>query len=56
MESANKMRIPLTVVDSAIAQFNYTYVLLFVCGFHKVFWTRQKLLRIPQIGLFLERF
>ena len=69
MESANKMRIPLTVcgfhlqfadsnyilqipltvADSATAQFNDTNVLSFVCGFHKLFWIPQILLRIQQI-------
>ena len=56
MESANKMRIPLTVADSATAQFNNTNVLSFVCGFHKLFWIPQKLLQIPRNRIFLERF
>ena len=41
MESANKIRIPLKVADSATAQFNNTNVLLSVCGFHKLFWNPQ---------------
>ena len=35
-DSTYNLRIPLTVVDSATAQCNYTHVLLFVCGFHTV--------------------
>ena len=67
--SSNRMRIPLTIfkltynlripqtsAESATAQFNYTSVFLFVCGFHKHFWIPQLRLRIPQNHLILERF
>ena len=61
-ESANKMRIALTIcvfhlhfADSATAQFNYTHVLLFVCGLHELLCIPQRRLRIPQLRLFLER-
>ena len=47
---------PLTVAGSATAQFNFTHVSLFVCGFHKLFWIPHIRLRIPQNCLFLERF
>ena len=50
------LRIPLTVADSATAQFNDTNVLSFVCGFLKLFWIPQIQLRIPQIRLFFEQF
>ena len=76
MESANKMRIPLTIcgfhlqvadstytlrillttLDSATAHFNYTLVLLLVCGFHKLFRMPQILLWISQICLFWSNF
>ena len=55
-DSTYSSRIPLTVADSATAQLNYTHVLLFVCGFHKLLWIPQTRLRISQIRLFLERF
>ena len=54
--STYNLRIPHTVADSATAHCNYTYVLLFVGGFHKLFWIPQKQVRIPQICLFLELF
>ena len=56
VDSTYNLRIPLTVADSATAQFNDTNVLSFVCGFHKLFWIPQIQLRIPQIRLFFERF
>ena len=63
MESANKMQIPLTIcgfhlqfADSATAQINDTIVLSFVCGFHKLSWIPQILLRNPQIRIILGRF
>ena len=55
-DSTYNGRIPLTVADSATAQFNDTNGLSFVCGFHKLFWLLQIQLRIPQIRLFSERF
>ena len=55
-DSTYNLRIPLTVADSATAQFNDTNVLSFVCGFHKLFWIPQIQLRIPQIRLVLEQF
>ena len=55
-ESTCNLQIPLTVADSATAQFNDTNVLLFDCGFHKLFWIPQIRLRIPQIRLFFEQF
>ena len=55
-DSIYKLRIPLTVADSATAQFNDTNVLLFVCGFHKLFWIPQIQLRVPPIRLFFEQF
>ena len=55
-DSTYNVRIPLTVAEPATAQFNDTNNLSFVCGFHKLFWIPQILLRIPQIRLFLERF
>ena len=55
-DSTYNLRVPLTDADSATAQFNVTNVLLFANGFHKLFWTPQLLLRIPQIRLFLEQF
>ena len=54
--STCSLRIPLTLAESAAAQCNYRFVLLFVCGFHKFFWIPQKQLRIPQICMFLEQF
>ena len=54
------MQIPLTFsgfhLHFATAQFNFTHVLLFICGLQKLFWIPQTRLRIPQICLFLERF
>ena len=57
------MRFPLTVcgfhlhvADSATAQFDYTRVLLFVCGLHKLIWIPQIRLRVLQNCMFLERF
>ena len=50
------LRFPLIVAESATAQFNYTIILLFVCGFRKLFWIPQVRLRIPQNCLFSERF
>ena len=47
---------PLTVAESATAQFNLTHVSLFVRGFYKLFWIPQIRWRIPQNRLFLERF
>ena len=55
-DSTNTLRIPLIVADSATAQFNYTHVLLFVCGLQKLFWIPQTRLRIPQIRLFWSDF
>ena len=55
-ESTYKLRIPLTVADSALAQFNDTNVLSFFCGFHKLFRIRQTQLRILQIRLFRSEF
>ena len=55
-DSTYNLRIPLTVADSATAQFNDTNVLSFVCGFHKLFWIPQIQLPFSQIRLFLERF
>ena len=55
-DCAYSLVIPLTVSDSATAQFNYTHVLLFVCGFHKLFKIPRTLLRIPQFCLILEGF
>ena len=55
-ENTYSLRIPLTVADSARVQFNYTHVFLFVCGFHKLIWTLQIRMQIPQFRLFLERF
>ena len=55
-DSTYNLRIPLTVADSATAQFNDTNVLSFVCGFHKLFWIPQTHLPIPQIRLFFEQF
>ena len=55
-DSTYNLRIPLTVADSAKAQFNDTNVLSFVCEFHKLFWISQIQLRIPQIRLFFEQF
>ena len=52
-DSTYNLRIPLTIAGSAIAQFNDTNVLSFVCGFHKLFWIPEALLRIPQIRLIL---
>ena len=40
-DSTYTLRISLTVADSATVQYNYTHVLLFVCGFHKLFWIPQ---------------
>ena len=51
-DSTYNLRIPLTVADSATAQFNDTNVLSFVCGLHNMFWIPQILLRIPQTRLF----
>ena len=56
MDSTFTLRIPLTVAESATAQFNYTNNLLFICGFHKLFWIPQMRLRIPQNCLISERF
>ena len=50
------LQIRLTVADFATAQLNYTFVLLFVCGFHKLFWIPQIQLRIPHIRLFWSDF
>ena len=55
-DSTNILWILLTVADSARAQFNFTHILLFVCGLQKLFWIPQMRLRIPQIRLFLEQF
>ena len=55
-DSTYSLRIPLTVADSATAQFNDTNVLSFVCGFHKLFWIPQTQLRIPQFRLSFEQF
>ena len=55
-DSTYSVRIPRTVADSATAQFSYTRVSLFVCGFHKLFWIPKILLRISQICLFLDQF
>ena len=40
-DSTCSLRVPLTVADSATAQFNDTNVLSFVCGFHKLFCVPQ---------------
>ena len=55
-DSTQSLRIPPTVAGSATAQFNYIHVLLFVCGFHKLFWIPQIRLRIPHFRLFPEQF
>ena len=55
-DSTYNLSIPLTVANSATAEFDDTNVLSFACGFHKLFWIPQILLRIPQIRIFLERF
>ena len=51
-DSIYNLWIPLTVADSATAQFNDTNNLSIVCGFHKLFWIPQIQLLIPQIRLF----
>ena len=56
VDSTCNLRIPLTVAESAKAHFNYTNVLLFVCGFHKLFWIPRVRLRILQNLLFSEQF
>ena len=40
-DSGYNLRIQLRVADFATAQFNYTHVLLFVRGLHKLFWVSQ---------------
>ena len=55
-DSTYNLRILLTVADSTTAQYNYTHVLLFVCGFHKLFWIPQIQLRTPQIQLPFRKF
>ena len=45
-DSTCSLRVPLTVADSATAQFNDTNVLSFVCGFHKLFCVPQTQLQI----------
>ena len=55
-DSTYSVRFLLTGADSATAQFSYTPVSMFVCGFHKLFFIPQIRLRIPQVRLFLERF
>ena len=44
-DSTCSLRTPLTIADSATAQFNDTNNLLFVCGFHKLFWIPQCIFR-----------
>ena len=46
-DSAYNLRVSLTVADSATNHFYYAYVLLFVCGFFKLFRISQTLTRIP---------
>ena len=55
-DSACNLRILLLVAESATAQFIYTNFLLFIWGFHKLFWILPLRLRIPQNRLFLEQF
>ena len=55
-DSAYILWIPLTVADSAKAQFLFSYVLLFVCGYHKLFRISQILLQILQNHLLFSEF
>ena len=55
-DSTYNLRIPLTVADSATAQFNNSNVFLFVYEFHKLFWIPQIQLRFPQLRLLLSNF
>ena len=57
MDSIYNLQIPqITVADSATARINYTHVLVFVCGFHKLYWITQTWLRIRQAGLVVGWF
>ena len=57
------LRIPVTICGFHLqlripqqVKLTKHFVLLFVCGIHRLFWNPQTRLRIPQVRLFLQQF
>ena len=55
-DSTYNLRNAPTVADSAKAQFTFTIVLLYVCGFHKPFWISKNGCGIRKFAYFWSYF